>query len=352
MITELHDASVFANILPVFGTAEFLKSRSSTFGWLTDGRFVIPYIVDRRLIFRRLIFTTEPIPLAAAEPGGYAAFINDIAAFIGKTMKVDQIAKSQANVVWSSYPVGSEHVEWGSYRLDLGRFDDDHGLMEIIHQKHRNVIRKAVKDGVQVSETSCDAAVHGCLRDTFARQGELLFPSSDYLQRLRENLGPQLLCFKAEHEGKLQGVAVIPFNQIAGYYYYGGSSEKPYAGSLNLMHYEIIKSLKRRGVRMYDFMGARIHVEKDSKFEGIQRFKSRFGGELVQGHTFRLVLKPFNYALFEIAVKAYYRVKGTRYPGEYIDQETRRIQLGSQPAGTKAHAGGSLATPEASDTDA
>ena len=71
---------------------------------------------------------------------------------------------------------------------------------------------------------------------------------------------------------------------------YGGSVEKPYSGSLNLLQFEAMKFLQSRGVREYDLVGARIKVEQGSKYEGIQRFKSRFGARLVQGYAFRTIV--------------------------------------------------------------
>jgi hypothetical protein len=335
MVTRLPNCSAFEDKLPIFGTEAFLKSRSGMYGWIGDDNYVIAYVIDKRLVFRRLIFTCEPTQLTCGDTRDYTQFLEDVVALVEREIDVDFIAKPQSNVVLSSYPSRSEHVGWGSYRLDLNRFDTDEELMQIIHQKHRNVIRKAAKDGVVVGETNDLDKVYRCIRETFERQDELLFPSKEYLRRLRDNLGSQLLCFKADFNGELQGVAVIPFNQAGGFYYYGGSCAKPYAGSLNLMHYVIINSLKSRGVRMYDFMGARLQLEKGSKYEGIQRFKSRFGGQLIQGYTFRQVLKPFKYWLFECAVKTYYRINGTRYPGDLMDQVVARQGSGWKKMGQR-----------------
>ena len=60
---------------------------------------------------------------------------------------------------------------------------------------------------------------------------------------------------------------------------YGGSIEKPHTGAMNLLHWECIKYFKSKGVKKYDFVGARDSVDEDSKIKGIQRFKERFGGE-------------------------------------------------------------------------
>ena len=59
-----------------------------------------------------------------------------------------------------------------------------------------------------------------------------------------------------------------------------------------------MKLMKERGVKYYDFVGARINPDEGSKYEGIQRFKSRFGGELKKGYLWKMPLNKFKYKLF------------------------------------------------------
>ena len=44
----------FEESLPAFGKASFLACKSDQYGWFTNGRLVLPFIIDRRLIFKRL----------------------------------------------------------------------------------------------------------------------------------------------------------------------------------------------------------------------------------------------------------------------------------------------------------
>jgi lipid II:glycine glycyltransferase (peptidoglycan interpeptide bridge formation enzyme) len=76
-----------------------------------------------------------------------------------------------------------------------------------------------------------------------------------------------------------------------------------------------MRRLRDKGVTRYDFVGARLDVEEGSKYEGIQRFKARFGADLRKGLTFRVVFSPFKYALFSFMVRVYFAVK--RWP--YVD---------------------------------
>ena len=62
-------------------------------------------------------------------------------------------------------------------------------------------------------------------------------------------------------------------------YLHGDSNERT-KGASNLLHWEIIKIAKNEGYNWYDFGGATLHTEKNSKGWGINRFKLRFGGKL------------------------------------------------------------------------
>lgn len=101
------------------------------------------------------------------------------------------------------------------------------------------------------------------------------------------------------------------------YYMYGASTNKPESGSTNLLHWEVIKYLKDIEVKRYSFVGCRIDVDPDSKYHSIQRFKERFGGELVQGYMFKTILNPWKYRLFHVL----YKVKNRCNLMDAVDQE-------------------------------
>ena len=49
--------------LPIFATEKYLKSKSNKYGWFLTDDFILPFTIDKKLIFKRLIFTTETIYL-------------------------------------------------------------------------------------------------------------------------------------------------------------------------------------------------------------------------------------------------------------------------------------------------
>ena len=307
--------------LPVFAMEEFLSAKSLEYGWLASRDFVLPFFIDRRLFFRRLVFTTETIALnSSATVEAETAFLEAAMAFCDKRreISVDFVSTAQANSVFRTVPSGSEHLPWGSYVVDL--CPSEAAIFARFHSKHRNVIRNAENNGVTVMTTDDTRMIHELLKETMMRQKLLFYPSVSYLETLQRKLKERVTFYVANtHEGA-QSAAVVVHNHLGGFYYYGGSVPRPAAGSSNLLQFEIMKDLQRKKVPVYDLMGARIDTGGDAKIEGIQRFKERFASGMRKGFCFRHVVSPIRHRLFISSVKAYFTMKGSRYAGDVIDQ--------------------------------
>ena len=321
MIELLTTPKDLADRLPVFATEAFLSAKSREYGWFSSPDFVLPFFIDRRLCFSRLVFTTETIPL---NPGttveAETEFLDAVTALCrrGKKISADFIATAQANSVFRAVPRGTEHLPWGSYVVDLAPSEE--AIFAGFHSKHRNVIRNAENNGVTVAATSDTLLVHESLMQTMTRQKMIFYPSVSYLDALKHNLKDNVTFYVARHREEVQGTAVIVHNRLGGFYYYGGSIPRPVLGSLNLMQFQIMKDLKRRGAPVYDLMGARMDTVGDEKLEGIQRFKSRFASSMRQGYCFRSVLHPTRHRLFLCTARSYFMLRGSRYTGDVIDQ--------------------------------
>ena len=47
--------------LPIFATENYLKSKSDDYGWFVTKEVILPFSIEKKLIFKRLIFSTETI---------------------------------------------------------------------------------------------------------------------------------------------------------------------------------------------------------------------------------------------------------------------------------------------------
>jgi len=298
--------------LPIFATENYLKSKSDNYGWFVTNDFILPFTIDKKLIFKRLIFTTDTIYIDKnLTTTQEKEFLNEIVSYCKENDICDFIFKAQANAIFKTYPDNGEHVEWGTYELKLDKPMDE--ILSKFYARDRTKVRKAIKLGVTVKTTNDIEKVYKNIKDTFQRQNSILFPSLGYLEKLKNNLNSNFVLFIAEHNNKIQGSLVIIYDKKRAYYLYGGSIPKPTNGSINLMHYKAMEYFKEKNLDYYDFVGARSCIEKGSKYEALQKFKSRFGTTLRVGYAFRVIINPFKYKLFNLAVQNYFKLKNSSY---------------------------------------
>jgi len=299
-------------LLPIFATENYLKSKSNLYGWFINDKFIIPFTIDKKFIFKRLIFSNETIYLdKTITVEDEKIFLNEIVAYCKKDNICDFIYKAQANTVFNTYPDKSDYIEWGTYESQLNITLEE--TFSKFRSKDRNIIRKAIKSNVTVRETKNIEEVYKNIKETFIRQNSLLFPSLEYLEKLQNNLCKNIAFFIVEKDNEIQGSAIIIYNKQRAFYLYGGSIPRPINGSINLLQYRIIEFCYKNKIQYYDLMGARLCIEKESKFEAIQKFKSRFGSRLKKGYAFRVIINPLKFKLFTILVSKYFKLKGSQY---------------------------------------
>ena len=316
-----HIAINWDDTLPIFSSENYLKTQSDEYGWIggfkgTDLRFILPYVKYKKSIFRFLQFQTSTIYVGGeATVGDEKEFLEGAVAFLRRE-GIDFTLQPPASAVFITHPQRCLYVPFGSYILDLAATEEE--LWSNVHQKHRNVIRKAQKNDIRIvwGNENVDIA-YDLLTQTMDRSN-MSFYDREKFGRFMDALDANARIFVAFYDEEPQGCAVIPFSGHSAYYLYGGSIKEPFLGSLNLLHWEAIRYFKSLGVRYYDFVGARVEPEKGSKLEGIQRFKSRFGAEMKVGYLWKVPLHKSKYTLYKSLVSL--RDGGK---GDIIDQERK-----------------------------
>ncbi|QKF61462.1 GNAT family N-acetyltransferase [Campylobacter curvus] len=309
--------------LPIFAKKEFLSSRSTKFGWFVDKNFILPFYINKKLIFSYVVLPYQTIykdeTLTIIEEKN---FLNDVVGIVKSQMKyVDFIAQPPSSVVFGVYPDGCLYTRFGSYQIRLDQSEQT--IFSNIHTKHRNAIKKAIKDEVFIKEgLDFKEIAVSLIKDTMLRQN-MMSPQKTVLYKELNALKNNIKIYVAEKNGIYQGCAIVYYDCSCAYYIYGGSISHPYSGSLNLLHWQIIKDMKSKGIKIYDFVGARINPIKGGKLEGIQRFKSRFGGKMKVGYLWKYPIKPLKYKLFEYLKYSYAFLNGNKYIGDIIDQEIK-----------------------------
>jgi hypothetical protein len=305
-------------LLPIIAFPEYFKAlKAINYGYFIENGNVLPFYTKRKLFFNYMVFTTGI--LGNQDVSKQTIFTKNVIEFIRRKKIVDFILSEHVTAFFSTKPIKSFSCDFGSYILDITKPEVE--LFEGLHTKHRNVIKKAIKDSVIILNglEYFDVCVQ-LIQETMLRQGLHAAPK-EYFKRLKECLGDHVDFWVAKKDDIFQSSAILIWNsEHTSYYLSGGSCEKPYIGSSNLLHWEAIRTMKERGVKYYDFVGARINPDIGSKYEGIQRFKERFGGELNKGFLWKLPINNYKYPIFIKLIKLKFLITGKTYRGDIIDQ--------------------------------
>lgn len=308
---KLLDEISFDYEMPILGKKEYLLTKSDTYGWFKDDDYVIAFFIDKHMIFKRLVFTTEVVGakknISIEEE---KLFLNKIINYIQEYKICDFVYKAQSNVVLKSCPKNSICVPWGTYEVNLECTEEE--LFNSFNQKSRNVIRKAIKSKVLVEQCQDIKDVYDNIKATLIRQKSIHYPSLSYLEKLNQ-MKTNVAFFVVKKSNIIQGSLVLLFDENKGYAMYAGSLQKPTTGSIDLLHFEAMKFLKTKNIKIYDFVGTRINIPKGSKQEGIDKFKRKFNPSLRTGYAFMTIINPIKYQLFTLLSKIYLFFKGYKY---------------------------------------
>jgi Acetyltransferase (GNAT) domain len=308
--------------LSIYASEPYLESVGDDYGWI--GGFdesdklccILPYTIIHMAIFKIIRFRIETIRIDDSFSVEKEKDFLAKATSLFRSFGADFIAPASNNTLFRTYPDGAVAAPYGSYVVDLTQTEEQ--LWNNLHQKHRNVIRNAQKKNVQIKiGTEHLDAVYNTIQETLKRSA-MKFMSRAAFEKKVSNLGENVKLIVAEHDGKLQGAAMIPFSDYSAYYVYGGSVPNPLTGAINFLHWEAMRMFRQAGVRRYDFVGVRVNPEKGSKQDNLRMFKERFGGNLEKGFMWKYSFHPIKYALYCLAARI-------RSGGDIVDHERHKL---------------------------
>lgn len=206
---------------------------------------------------------------------------------------------------FSSIGTEQRKTKYNVAMIDLTQ--DQETLWANVHSKHRNVIRKAEKEGVTVKEENDINLFLDLLSQTYSRQDKDS-PNHDFVKHhfgvlFQNNMAS---IYMAYHQGvPLVGALITHFGTFCDYSFGGSISNSLGAG--NLLHWHLINNLKERGYKYYSL--GQVALEKDEanlKFSsGISQFKKRFGTLEVSGFSSSFILNKYSHTLWESILKLY-----------------------------------------------
>ena len=176
-------------------------------------------------------------------------------------------------------PIHMMHPEL-TWVLDITKSEDD--IMKGMRKTHRNLIRRAIKDGVEIIKSTEEKylkAFYDIHAETVKRHKFVPF-AYEYIKNEIEAFkgDDQIEIFSAIYDGKIISSAVVVYYGNQAFYHHGASSSeymKIPSSYLNL--FEAIKEAKTREKTIFNFYGI---VENKPKhpWSGLSKFKKGFGG--------------------------------------------------------------------------
>lgn len=302
---ELCNTCDGANVFFSHSYAKLVRSLGKQIIYCYSNKYIIPVVITNKLLFKYGILMSEPYVFATKDAEceeDESSFLNDLSDYLKKSVKLQWLLPTPASAFFNAFPQGVIKIPFGSHVIDLSL--DEEILWKNLHSKHRNVIKKAEKDGVVVQCGINKSLINDYNKmdiETWNRSNKSAIGKSVY-QSMVENMPENCVIYIAYLNGDPQSGAVLYFNKIMCYYMYGANKNNPHTGSGNLLQWRVIMDMKNNGVKNYSFVGCRINEDINSKYHGIQRFKERFGGELKKGYMFKKIYNKWAYEAFDLLV--------------------------------------------------
>lgn len=186
--------------------------------------------------------------------------------------------------------------------IDLGRPLE--AVWESFHEKHRAEIRKAERLGVQVVRDDDLGAFLELLAESY-RDQERTGPSPEYVRHAYQTLraAGRAMLFFAQHDGqRLAGAMLHTYGDRGSYDFAGLRRNRVGAG--HFLQWSIMRACQDAGVRRYTLgQVAAPNTSVDPRFEGISRFKRRFGPLEEESYAAVYSVRPRRFALWSLATR-------------------------------------------------
>lgn len=187
--------------------------------------------------------------------------------------------------------------------IDLAQSEET--LWNNLHSKHRNVVRKAEKEGVVFFESDDFPLFKRLLQETYAAQGQKEYNTS-FAELLYNTLKTEkhTTIYFAKHADEVLSGALLIFIGTKAYYAFGGNIHNS-LGAGNYLQWLIFQDLKNKGFTLYCLgQVAAAHDERNQKFTvGISHFKTRFGTFELASYKHIYVFHPLRNRLFKLLIK-------------------------------------------------
>lgn len=334
-IKDIQEKYELALKIPVFATQEYadylLKTKNIKTIWFVERnnnsiKFIIPFAIKRKLIFKIGYFLTAVNNLGENNLEDESEFLEEIVSLIKAKQLCDWIQQPPNWAIFNTVPSNSTFCDFGTYKINLMKYSEEE-LYAKINNHHRRLINKSLKNNVIIN--SGHKIIDDCsyVFSAATKAGNHTLPSKNEIKELIEYLSDYIKIYVSYLNSVPQSGIVCFLNNFSMYAAYIGKQPTSKIGENHLLHWQAIKDAKEDEIKYFDFIGARINPDTGSKLEGIQSFKKNFGGEFIKGFLWKMQIRKTKYQIYNFLVDLSYLLKGKKNKGDIIDQELKRFTI-------------------------
>lgn len=263
----------------------YVNATNDKFYVVSDSKFYMPIRVGDNKIATLL---SEPLPIEE-NPYSYQTFINESCKSIIEEFNPTLI-KCLSSARFKCYPelTGVKLIPFGTYTIDLTKKLED--IKKQMARSYRNQISRACRDNIEIKYGTLDLIKDFCSMesDTCSRTGMNERGIEYYITEMLE-LKNNFNIFIAYNNHIPQAGTIIFYNQNGAYYRHAVTSNDMSLGSMKYLQWFIFNYLKDHNVPYYYLYGVRLETTVQ-KFQGVNTFKERFGGQLDINYLYKIEL--------------------------------------------------------------
>jgi lipid II:glycine glycyltransferase (peptidoglycan interpeptide bridge formation enzyme) len=308
------------------GFSEYHKKNNSLIYFLQSKNGIAPVEIYNSKFLKLAHFHFPPLNnqghiLAATEE---LNFCEEAIAFIKEQGLADKIVQPANYCLFQGVPKSSVSAPFGTYEIDLSSKSEEE-LLAAMQARYRSAIRQLENLSVEIKYNELDVFYR--LHNQTMQRTNAYSEGLEDLKSMQQFLPTNTIVATIYINNELQGGLFLVYTNYAGYYLHGASTDATQAsGAIKYLHYKIMCLLKQKGVKHYDFVGARLSNISGTKLEGIQNFKKRFGSELKQGYLWKKEINPLKCKSYNALLNFKLSLKGQKIPLDIIDQERAKSE--------------------------
>ena len=282
-----------------------------------DEKIQMPIKISKVAFIKRLTILFPPLDKQGLRLSKEVElnFLNEFVLFCKNEKLTDRIIQPLLLDSFQTYPKGSTFCKFGQLSIET-EHQTEAEIFNGINSRDRRYIKSAPKNGAICKFDNCIEEFFEVFKETML-QNELYYHDLEYFQNLKNRFPLNSICAIVSVDGKAEGSLFILYTKFSAYFLYGGAVTQKVNGSVKLLHYEVIKILKEKGIKYAVLGGARINVDPTKKQYGIQKFKEKLGAKLIEGYLWKHDLSKFKCFLFDTILL----IKNRKKQLDIIDQE-------------------------------